>query len=28
LTNPEDENNLQQVREKVLALVSRFPLYK
>jgi len=28
LTQPEDENNLQQVREKVLALVSRFPLYK
>ncbi|MFI5451865.1 serine hydroxymethyltransferase [Pedobacter sp. UC225_61] len=28
LTQPEDENNLQQVREKVLALVNRFPLYK
>ena len=28
LTNPEDENNLQQVKEKVLTLVSRFPLYK
>jgi glycine hydroxymethyltransferase len=28
LTQPEDESNLQQVREKVLALVNRFPLYK
>ncbi|MBB2145887.1 serine hydroxymethyltransferase [Pedobacter sp. LMG 31464] len=28
LTQPEDENNLKQVREKVLALVNRFPLYK
>jgi len=28
LTNPEDENNLQQVKEKVQTLVSNFPLYK
>ncbi|MFD0939123.1 serine hydroxymethyltransferase [Pedobacter boryungensis] len=28
LTQPEDESNLRQVREKVLALVNRFPLYK
>jgi glycine hydroxymethyltransferase len=28
LTNPEDENNLQRVKTKVMALVSRFPLYK
>lgn len=28
LTNPDDENNLQQVRKKVLTLVSQFPLYK
>jgi glycine hydroxymethyltransferase len=28
LTRPEDESNLQQVKEKVLALVSQFPLYK
>ena len=28
LTNPEDENNLNQVKTKVEALVSRFPLYK
>ncbi|WP_316771035.1 serine hydroxymethyltransferase [Pedobacter frigiditerrae] len=28
LTNPEDESNLQSVKAKVEALVSRFPLYK
>ncbi len=28
LTNPTDENNLKQVKEKVLTLVNRFPLYK
>jgi len=28
LTNPEDEQNLQQVKEKVQALVRNFPLYK
>lgn len=28
LSNPEDENNLQQVKVKVQALVSNFPLYK
>ena len=28
LTNPEDENNLAQVKVKVQALVSNFPLYK
>ena len=28
LTNPEDENNLQNVKVKVQQLVSRFPLYK
>lgn len=28
LTNPEDENNLAQVKEKVQTLVSNFPLYK
>jgi glycine hydroxymethyltransferase len=28
LSNPEDENNLKKVKEKVLSLVSRFPLYK
>jgi len=28
LTNPEDENNLAQVKEKVQQLVSNFPLYK
>ncbi len=28
LTNPEDEDNLKKVKEKVLSLVSRFPLYK
>lgn len=28
LSNPEDENNLQQVKIKVQALASRFPLYK
>jgi glycine hydroxymethyltransferase len=28
LTNAEDENNLKQVKEKVISLVSRFPLYK
>jgi len=28
LTNPSDENNLKQVKEKVLTLVNRFPLYK
>lgn len=28
LTNAEDENNLAQVKEKVISLVSRFPLYK
>jgi len=28
LTNPEDENNLIQIKEKVQALVRNFPLYK
>ena len=28
LTNPEDENNLSEVKQKVQALVSNFPLYK
>jgi glycine hydroxymethyltransferase len=28
ITNAEDENNLAQVKEKVISLVSRFPLYK
>ena len=28
LTNAEDENNLKEVKEKVISLVSRFPLYK
>lgn len=28
LSNPDDQNNLQQVKEKVLKLVSRFPLYQ
>ncbi|MES2651690.1 MAG: serine hydroxymethyltransferase [Bacteroidota bacterium] len=28
LTNPEDENNLTQIKEKVQALVRNFPLYK
>ncbi|WP_276090929.1 serine hydroxymethyltransferase [Pedobacter sp. JY14-1] len=28
ITNPEDEGNLQAVREEVKALVGRFPLYK
>ena len=28
LTNAEDEQNLQDVKKHVLALVSRFPLYK
>lgn len=28
LTNPEDENNLNQIKEKVQALVRNFPLYK
>jgi glycine hydroxymethyltransferase len=28
ISNPEDENNLAQVKQKVIALVSRFPLYK
>lgn len=28
LTNPEDENNLKQIKEKVQALVRNFPLYK
>ncbi|MNE20163.1 Serine hydroxymethyltransferase [compost metagenome] len=28
LTNAEDEANLAAVKEKVIALVSRFPLYK
>jgi glycine hydroxymethyltransferase len=28
LSNAEDENNLKQVKEKVISLVSRFPLYK
>jgi len=28
LTNPEDENNLSQIKEKVQALVRNFPLYK
>jgi glycine hydroxymethyltransferase len=28
LSNPEDENNLNQVKQKVQALVSNFPLYK
>lgn len=28
LTNPEDEQNLQQVKEKVQSLVRNFPLYK
>lgn len=28
LTNPTDENNLKQVKEKVLTLVNNFPLYK
>lgn len=28
ISNPEDESNLAQVKQKVIALVSRFPLYK
>jgi glycine hydroxymethyltransferase len=28
LTNPEDENNLSQIKERVQALVNNFPLYK
>jgi glycine hydroxymethyltransferase len=28
ITNPEDEGNLKQVKEQVIALVSKFPLYK
>ncbi|MHA4894233.1 serine hydroxymethyltransferase [Pedobacter sp. PWIIR3] len=28
ITNPEDEQNLKQVKEQVIALVSKFPLYK
>jgi glycine hydroxymethyltransferase len=28
LSNPEDENNLLQVKQKVQALVSDYPLYK
>ena len=28
LTNPEDENTLNQVKQKVQTLVSNFPLYK
>ncbi|HMI01577.1 MAG TPA: serine hydroxymethyltransferase [Pedobacter sp.] len=28
ISNPEDEKNLEQVKQKVIALVSRFPLYK
>jgi glycine hydroxymethyltransferase len=28
LTNPEDENNLNQIKVKVQALVRNFPLYK
>jgi len=28
ITNPEDEKNLEQVKQRVVALVSRFPLYK
>jgi glycine hydroxymethyltransferase len=28
LSNPEDENNLLQVKQKVQALVSGYPLYK
>lgn len=28
LSNPEDENNLNEVKQQVQALVSRFPLYK
>jgi glycine hydroxymethyltransferase len=28
ISNPEDESNLEQVKQKVIALVSRFPLYK
>lgn len=28
ITNPEDEKNLEQVKHRVVALVSRFPLYK
>ncbi len=28
LTNPEDENNLKQIKDKVQALVRNFPLYK
>ena len=28
ITNPEDESNLKQVKEQVISLVSKFPLYK
>ena len=28
ITNAEDENNLKQVKQKVIELVSKFPLYK
>jgi glycine hydroxymethyltransferase len=28
ITNPEDEENLKQVKEQVILLVSKFPLYK
>jgi glycine hydroxymethyltransferase len=28
ITNPEDEGNLKQVKEQVISLVSKFPLYK
>lgn len=28
IANPEDENNLEQVKQQVISLVSRFPLYK